>query len=124
MVWSMKQKRGPVREIRKWEARLCTGGQNPLEYMDDWNTYSPVVSWNTTRIMLVMTLINDWHMQSINFMLAFLQAPVKTDIYMKLPLVPKDFELPDLPKFTDRFIFICKLFKNLYGLKDASKNMI
>ena len=89
--------------------------------MDDWNTYYPVVSGNTARMMLVMELINDWNMQSINFMLAFLQAPVKTDIYMKPPKVPKDFEIPNLPKFTDRFILICKLIKNLYFLKDASK---
>ena len=87
----MKQKRGPVREIRKWEARLCTGGQNPLEYMDDWNTYSPVVSWNTVRLMLAMALINNWHMQPIDFLLAPLQAPVKTDIYMKPTKVPKGF---------------------------------
>ena len=41
--------------------------------------------------MTVTELINDWHMQSIDFILAFSQAPVKTDIYMKTPKVPKDF---------------------------------
>ena len=43
----------------------------------------------------------------------------KTDIYIKLPKVPKEFEIPDLPKFTDRFIYVYKLIKKLYGLKDA-----
>ena len=43
----------------------------------------------------------------------------KTDIYIKLPKVPKEFEIPDLPKFTNRFIYVYKLIKKLYGLKDA-----
>ena len=41
--------------------------------------------------MLVIALINDWHMQYIDFALEFTQSPVKTDIYMKTPKVPKDF---------------------------------
>ena len=71
--------------------------------------------------MLVMALINNWHMESIDLVLAFLQAPIKTDIYMKPPKVPKEFEIPDLPKFNDRFIYMYKLINNLYGLKDSVK---
>ena len=61
--------------------------------------------------MLVMALINNWHMQSIDFVLELPQATVKTNIYMKPPKVPKDFEIPDLPKFTDRFIYMYKIIK-------------
>ena len=81
-------------------------GHKSVEYVDYWNTYSPVVSWNTVRLMLVMALIDNWHMQYIDFVLAFAQAPIKTDIYMKPPKVPKEFEILDLPKFTDRFIYM------------------
>lgn len=49
-------------------------------------------------------------MESIDFVLAYPQAPIKTDIYMKPPKVPPDFVIPDLPNL-----------KNLYGLKDAGK---
>ena len=41
---------------------------------------------------------------------------------MKRPKASKDFEIPGLPNFTDRFIYVYKLIKNLYGLKDA-RNM-
>ena len=68
--------------------------------------------------MLVMELIIDCHIQSIDFVLSFLQVPVKTDIYMKPPNIPKDFEIPDLPNFTDFFIYMYKIVKNLYGFKD------
>ena len=60
-------------------------------------------------------------MQSIDFVLAFPQAPVKTDIYMQPPKVPYDFTIPDLPSKHDRVTKVYKLIKNLYGLKDASK---
>ena len=69
--------------------------------MDYWNTYSTVVSWNNIRLMLVMALINDCHMQPINFVLIPTQAHVKNDLYIKPPKVTKEFEIPDLPNFTE-----------------------
>ena len=82
-----------LREITKWKARLCAGGHKSIEFVDYWNTYSPVVSWSTVRLLLVLALINNWHMQSIDFVLAFPQAPVKTDIYMLPPKVPSSFKI-------------------------------
>jgi hypothetical protein len=89
--------------------------------MDYWSTYSPVVSWNTVGVVMVMSLLNNWHMQSIDFVLAFSQAPIKTDIYMRPPKVPPDFKIPDLPTMSDRFTNVYKLLRNLYILKDAGK---
>jgi hypothetical protein len=109
MVWSMKRKRNPIGDIIKWKARLCAGGHKSLSFVDYWCTYSPIVSWNTVRLMIVMALFNNWHMQSIDFVLAFPQAPIKTDIYMRPPKVPFNFDIPDLPSFTDRFINVYKL---------------
>jgi hypothetical protein len=113
MVWSMKRKRKPIGEITKWKARLCAGGHRSLLHIDYWLTYSPVVSWNTVRLVIVTALLNDWHMQSIDFVLAFPQAPIKTDIYMKPPKVPAKFDIPDLPSLSDRFTKVYKLLRNL-----------
>ena len=121
MVWSMKRKRNPVGEITKWKARLCAGGHRSIQFVDYWSTYSPVVSWSAVRLVMVIALINNWHMRSIDFVLAFPQANIKTDIYMQPPKVPPDFKIPDLPSFSDRFLKVYKLLKNLYGLKDAGK---
>ena len=41
----------------------------------------------------------------------FLQANVKTDIFMRPPKVPPDFDIPDLPKFSDRYYKVYKLIK-------------
>ena len=60
-------------------------------------------------------------MESIDFVLAFPQAPIKTDIYMRPPKVPSGFSIPDLPTFYDHFLNVYNLLKNLYSLKDAGK---
>jgi hypothetical protein len=60
-------------------------------------------------------------MRSIDFILAYLQAAVKTDIYMLPPKVPSNFVIPDLPTHAQRTTSVNKLLQNLYGLKDARK---
>ena len=121
MVWSMKCKRDPLGTIIKWKARLCAGGHHSLANVDYWDTYSPVVSWSTVRLMLIFALLNNWHMESIDFVLAFPQAPIKTDIFMQPPRVPPNFTIPDLPSYQSRSSSVYKLIKNLYGLKDAGR---
>ena len=122
MVWSMKQKRDPLGNIIKWKARLCAGGHRSIETIDYWSTYSPVVSWNTVRLMIVFALTNNWHMRSIDFVLAFPQDPIKTDIFMNPPKVPSDFSIPDLPAFSDRFLKVYKLLKTCMALKTPAKH--
>ena len=77
MVWSMKRKSNPLEEITKWKARLCTGGQKSIENVYYWATYSPVVSWITIRLILVLALINNWTIISIDFLMVFPQAAKK-----------------------------------------------
>jgi hypothetical protein len=61
MVWSMKRKRNPIGEITKWKARLCPGGHKSIQFVDYWSTYSPVVSWSTVCLLIIIAIINDWH---------------------------------------------------------------
>ena len=120
MVWSMKCKRNTLGEITKWMARLCAGGHKSIENVDNWENYPPFVSWSTVCLILVLALINNWTMISIDFVTAFPQAATKTDLYMKPPTVPYDSVIPDLPKLMDRFTHVYKLINNRYGLKDTS----
>ena len=71
--------------------------------------------------MIVTALLLDWHMESIDFVLAFLQAPVATETYMWPPKVPPSFTISDLPAPSDHFTKVYKLLQNLYGLKDAGR---
>ena len=117
----MKRKRNPVEEIIKWKARLCAGGHRSVEFVDYWDTYSHVVFWQTIRLFFTLAIVNDWHIHSIDFVLAFPQANIKADIYMRPPHVPPDFIIPDLPTYYDKVSKVYTLIKNLYGLKDAGR---
>ena len=69
--------------------------------------------------MIVTALLMNWHMESIDFVLAFPQAPVASETYMKPPKVPSGFKISDLPAPLDTRNKVYKLLQNLYGLKDA-----
>jgi hypothetical protein len=111
MVWSMKRKRDPAGDIIKWKARLCAHGGQQQYGVNYWETYAPVVSWSTVRLILILSLILNWHTRSLDFVLAYPQADVKTNIYMRLPKYTK-------VKHANGPAYL-KLRKNLYGLKDA-----
>ena len=84
-VWSMKRKRDPAVEIIKWKARLGAHGGMQTKGVNYWETYSPVVSWSTVRLILILSLVLNWHARSLDFVLAYPQADVKTDIVMRMP---------------------------------------
>ena len=79
------------------------------------------MAWSTVRLVIILALILDWHIESIDFVLAFPQALVQTDTFMLPPRVPDDFRILDLPSPEDRFSKVYKLLRNLYGLKDAGR---
>jgi hypothetical protein len=58
--------------------------------------------------------LNKWHTRQIDFVLAYLQAPIEFDMYMELP---KGVETNDGSRKTHVF----KLIKNLYGQKQAGR---
>ena len=59
-----------------------------------------------------MALLLGWHMRSIDFIMAYTQADVKTDIFMQLPA-------GTTIQGVDPNKHLLKLQKNLYGLKDS-----
>ena len=78
------------------KACLCGSGHKSIEMVDYWQMYLRGVLWNTIQLMLILALINNRQMESIDFVLAFPQAPIQTDIYLKPPQVTPDFKILDL----------------------------
>ena len=71
----------------KHKARLCAhGGLQPWGGggRDYCETYSPVVNWVSARVLMVLSLIHGFETKSIDFVLAFPQADLDTDVYMEL----------------------------------------
>ena len=85
MVWTLQHKQDPAGEILKWKAHLCARGHRQVFGDTNWTTIAPVVSWTTVRCVFIMALLLGWHMRSIDFVMAYTQADVKTDIFMQLP---------------------------------------
>ena len=112
-VWGFKRKINPFGQITKYKARLNVHGGQTKEGLHYWDTYAPVVQWFTIRTLMIISILEGLENRCIDFVLAFPQANIKVDIYMKVPF---GFETPN-----DGKIYVLKLRKNLYGLKDASK---
>ena len=72
----------PLGKVIKYKARLCVGGHKSIEFVNYWSTYSPVVSWQTIRLIFKLAIINKWSICSIDFVLAYPQAKIKTDIFL------------------------------------------
>ena len=115
LIWSFKRKRNSLGELLKHKARLCVHGGMQQKGIDYWHTYAPVVNWSTVKIVLTLTQLAGWCSCQIDYILAFLQAPIDTDIYCYLPT---GFHIKD----GDNSEFVLKLEKNLYGTKQAAAN--
>lgn len=117
-VWQMKRKRRiSTREVYKHKARLNIDGSKQTKGLNYWDTYSPVASWSTIRMVLIMALIGNWQTRQIDFVLAYTQADAECDnMYMK---IPRGFEV-DIPQ-ADPKDYVLKINKNIYGQKQAGR---
>ena len=111
----MKRKRLSTGELLKYKARLCAHGGMQQWGENYWETYSPVVNMLTVRLLLIICKVHKLHSKSIDFVLAFPQADLEEDIWMRIPEGVKiDSE--------DGEEYLLKLRKNLYGLRQGSHN--
>jgi hypothetical protein len=113
-VWSFKRKRSPDGTVTKHKARLCAHGGMQVEGVHFWDTYLPVVQMATVRILLILSLLLGLKSRSIDFTLAFTQAPIDVPTYLDLPT---GFSVDGNPKD-----YVLELKKTLYGLRQAGLN--
>jgi Reverse transcriptase (RNA-dependent DNA polymerase) len=60
-VWAMRSKRTVLDStIYKWKACLNIDGGKQTHGVDYWDTYAPVTSWSTIRLILLVSIINQW----------------------------------------------------------------
>ena len=114
-VWQMKRKRDiKTRKVKKWKARLNIDGSRMKHGVHYDQTYAPVASWKSIRLLLMLTIQNGWHSRQLDYVLAFPQAPVEKEIYMQ---VPKGFEIEGAKKGE----YVLRLNRNVYGQKQAGR---
>jgi hypothetical protein len=117
-IWSFKRKRFPDGSLNKHKARLCAHGGQQTWGQDYWETYAPVVTWASVRLLLIVAKVHGLSSKSIDFVLAFPQADLDVPVYMELPAGVNPVDVTD----ENRRRYVLKLNKSLYGLKQAGYN--
>ena len=82
MVWSMRRKRRiDMQEVYKRKARLNVHGGQQEHGVHYWDTYAPVVTWQTVCLFLILSLLLGWQSRQLDFVLAYPQAPAEMPLY-------------------------------------------
>jgi hypothetical protein len=84
-IWSYKHKRRPNGELVKHKARICVDGSQQQYGRDYWETYAPVVSWLTVRLVLLLSTILNLKSLQVDYTQAFPQAELHDPFFMRLP---------------------------------------
>lgn len=90
--WVFKVKSSPGSSDVKRKARLVAKGFSQKEGIDFNETFSPVVRYDSIRIMLALTAIFDWEIAQFDVKTAFLNGDLEEDIYMEIPKGLQDNE--------------------------------
>ena len=115
MVWSMRRKRRiKSQEVYKWKARLNVHGGQQEHGVHYWDTYAPVVTWQTVRFFLILSLLLGWRSRQLDFVMAYPQVPAEMPLYLHLP---QGYNR----KGMTRKSHVLKLKRNVYGQKQAGR---
>ena len=85
-IFYFKRKIFPDGRLSKQKARLCAHVITQQWRVSYWETYAPVLNWISGGSLLVITSIHELPSISIDFLLAFPQADLDADVFMKLHL--------------------------------------
>jgi hypothetical protein len=75
-TWAFWIKRFPDGMICKFKARFCARGDRQIHGVDFFDTYAPVVSWTTVRLMLMLSLELGLATKQVDYTAAFVHAPI------------------------------------------------
>ena len=121
-TWAFRIKRFPSGAIRKLKARFCACGYRQIKNVDFFETYAPVVSWTTVRLLLILSIELGLATSQVDYTAAFVHAEVQR---------PPDYDTmtPEQQRRTGTFVemprgfskphTVLRLKKSLYGLKSA-----
>ena len=80
--------------------------------MHYWDTYAPVVTWQTVHLFLILSLLLGRQSRQLDFVMAYPQAPAEMPLYMRLP---QGYQRHGMTRKTHTLKLTC----NVYGQKQA-----
>jgi len=92
-------------------ARLVAKGFSQVEGLDYDEIFSPVVRFESVRLLFALAALENWHMTALDVKTAFLYGQLDEEIYM---------EQPEGFKVKGQEFKVLRLRRAIYGLKQAS----
>ena len=124
-TWAFKIKCFPHGGIRKLKARFCVRGDWQMEGIDFFETFAPVVSWTTVRIMLTVSIIFGLKTRQVDYTAAFVHAMIDTDPNLEFMTLEErncSGVYVEMPRGFREHGKVFKLQRSLYGLKQSPRN--
>ena len=107
--WVYKLKRGIDGKVVRFKARWVVRGFEQREGLDYNETFAAVVKPMSYKAIFAIAAANDWDLEQMDVITAFLYGDVEEEIYVELPTGYKQGTK------------ICRLRKALYGLKQSPR---
>jgi hypothetical protein len=124
-TWALKCKRYLDGLIKILKARLCARGDRQQEGVDYFETYAPVVNWQTVSIMIIISILLDLKTIQVDYTAAFLHADIDKDHNwerMSDAEREKSGVYVEMPRGFAKPVKVLRLQKSLYRLKQAPRN--
>jgi hypothetical protein len=110
--WIFKNKLNEQGQVVRNKARLVYKGYAKIEGLDFDETFAPVARIEAIRMFLAYACHKRFKVYQMDVKSAFLYGDLSEEVYMEQP---EGFELSDNPDL------VCKMKKNLYGLKQSPR---
>ena len=108
----IKVKHRPDGEIKSYRVRIVAGGHRQVEGINYTENFLAAAKMPTVRAVLANAAHQDWEIEHIDVKSAYLNAPLKEEIYMKPPCsILKSGQEGK----------VLRLLKGLYGLKQQAE---
>jgi hypothetical protein len=83
--WVFKLKRGANGQIARYKAGHVTRGFTQEKGVDYHETFAPTVRMIFIWTSLALAAYNDWEVEQLDVVTAFLEADIEEEIYMEQP---------------------------------------
>jgi hypothetical protein len=107
--WVFVKKIDDKGNLQKYKARLVARGFEQIHGIDYFDTFAPVVRFNSIRLIFAIAVQNKMIIHQMDVKTAFLNGTVDEEIYIEIPEGVNG----------DREKCCCRLNKSLYGLKQS-----